>query len=157
MVMKFIKIFILWLGMVVVYPAVSQNSEDCLQNLSIFAEYAKVKNYDEAYEPWMKVRKECPSLNVAIFSYGERILKDRIKKALPQTLTAETADLMKLYDEWLENFPTKRNISVKGDIISSKAQAMLDYKTADKMEVYKTFELAYQTDAKSFNNPKGTL
>lgn len=155
MIMKFIKIFILWLGMVVVYPAVSQNSEECLQNLSIFAEYAKVKNYDEAYEPWMKVRNECPSLNVAIFSYGERILKDRIKKALPQTLSAETADLMKLYDEWLENFPTKRNISVKGDIISSKAQAMLDYKTADKMEVYKTFELAYQTDAKSFNNPKG--
>ena len=74
---------------------------------------------------------------------------------MPQTLSAETADLMKLYDEWLENFPTKRNISVKGDIISSKAQAMLDYKTADKMEVYKTFELAYQTDAKSFNNPKG--
>ena len=69
--MKFFKIFIFWLGMIVVYPAVSQNSEECLQNLSIFAEYAKVKNYDEAYEPWMKVRKECPSLNVAIFSYGE--------------------------------------------------------------------------------------
>ena len=51
-------------------------------------------------------------------------------------------------------FPTKRNVSVKGDIISSKAQAMLDYKTADKMEVYKTFDLAYQTDAKSFKNPK---
>ena len=60
----------------------------------------------------MKVRKECPTLNVAIFSYGERILKYRIKKALPQTLSTETADLMKLYDEWLENFPTKRNISV---------------------------------------------
>ena len=31
---------------------------------------------------------------------------------------------------------------------------MLDYKTADKMEVYKTFDLAYQTDSKSFNKPK---
>ena len=72
-------------------------------------EYAKIKNYDEAYAPWMGVRKECPSLNVAIFSYGERILKDRIKKATPETIDAETADLMKLYDEWLKNFPTKKN------------------------------------------------
>ena len=142
------------MGVVLIHPMSAQNSEECMQNLSIFAEYAKVKNYDEAYEPWMSVRKECPSLNVAVFSYGERILKDRIKKATPETLAAETADLMKLYDEWLENFPTKRNVSVKGDIISSKAQAILDYKTADKMQVYKTFDLAYQTDAKSFSNPK---
>ena len=142
------------MGVMMFHPIVAQNSEECLQNLSIFAEYAKVKNYDEAYEPWLNVRKECPSLNVAVFSYGERILKDRIKKATAETHKAETADLMKLYDEWLENFPTKRNVSVKGDIISSKAQAMLDYKTADKMEVYKTFDLAYQTDAKSFKNPK---
>ena len=142
------------MGVVLIHPMEAQNSEECMQNLSIFAEYAKVKNYDEAYEPWMTVRKECPSLNVAVFSYGERILKDRIKKATTETLAAETADLMKLYDEWLENFPTKKKVSVKGDIISSKAQAMLDYKTADKMQVYKTFDLAYQTDAKSFSNPK---
>ena len=31
---------------------------------------------------------------------------------------------------------------------------MLDYKTADKMKIYQTFDLAYQTDAKSFSNPK---
>ncbi len=142
------------MGVMMTHTLVSQDSQECLQNLSIFAEYAKVKNYDEAYAPWMSVRNECPSLNVAIFSYGERIIKDRIKKASPETVGLETADLIKLYDEWLENFPTKRNVSVRGEIISSKAQAMLDYKIADKMEVYKTFDLAYQTDANSFTNPK---
>ena len=154
--MKLFKIFVLWMGLVLLLQSVkAQNSEECLQNLSIFAEYAKVKNYTEAYEPWMRVRKECPSLNVAIYSYGERLLKDRIKNAIPEMRDPEIADLMKLYDEWLENFPTKRSVSVKGDIISDKAQAMLDYKTADKMEIYKTFDLAYQTDAESFSNPKG--
>jgi hypothetical protein len=58
-------------------PISAQNNEECLQNLSIFAEYAKVKNYDEAYGPWMKVRENCPSLNVAVYSYGERITKKR--------------------------------------------------------------------------------
>ena len=153
-VMKFYKIFVFWMWVVMIHPVEAQNSEECMQNLSIFAEYAKVKNYDKAYGPWMSVRKECPSLNVAVFTYGERIIKDRIKKGTYETLDAETSDLIKLYDEWLENFPTKKNVSVKGDIISSKAQAMLDYKTADKMEVYKTFDLAYQTDSKSFNKPK---
>lgn len=152
--MKLFKIFVFWIGLMIILPVSAQNSEECLQDLSIFAEFAKVKNYDEAYGSWLKVREACPSLNVAIFSYGERILKDRIKKATPETRDAETADLIKLYDQWLENFPTRRNVSVSGDIISSKAQAMLDYKTADKMEVYKTFDLAYQTDAKSFSNPK---
>lgn len=142
------------MGVMMTHTLVSQDSQECLQNLSIFAEYAKVKNYDEAYAPWMSIRNECPSLNIAIFSYGERIIKDRIKKASPETVGVETADLIKLYDEWLENFPTKRNVSVRGEIISSKAQAMLDYKIADKMEVYKTFDLAYQTDANSFTNPK---
>ena len=153
-VMKFYKIFVFWMWVIMISPLAAQNNEECMQNLSIFAEYAKVKNYAEAYGPWMSVRKECPSLNVAIFSYGERMIKDRIKKGTYETLDAETGDLIKLYDEWLENFSTKKNVSVKGDIISSKAQAMLDYKTADKMEVYKTFDLAYQTDSKSFNKPK---
>jgi len=49
----------------------AQSSEDCLSNLSIFAEYYKVKNYDSAYEPWMKVREECPKMNPAIFTMGK--------------------------------------------------------------------------------------
>ena len=60
---------------------------------------------------------------------------------------------MKLYDEWILNFPTKRNIKVVGDILS-KAQSMLDYKIGEKMEVYNTFNEAYTSDAASFTNPK---
>ena len=136
------------------YLLKAQNSEDCLQNLSIFAEYAKVKNYNEAYEPWMQVRAKCPKLNVAIYSYGERILKERIKNLSPQEADADKVDLMKLYDEWILNFPTKRNVNVVGDILSSKAQSMLDYKIANKEEIYKIFDEAYRRDAASFTNPK---
>ena len=135
--------------------SISQNTEECLQNLSIFAEYAKVKNYKDAYEPWMSVRKECPSLNVAIFSYGERILKDRIKNSSNDDALVEKNDLMNLYDEWLLNFPKKRNISVTGSINSSKAQAMLDYGIKNKIDAYKTFDLAFTLDQSSFTNPKG--
>ena len=39
----------------------AQDNQQCLQNLSIFAENAKVKNYTAAYEPWIAVKAECPS------------------------------------------------------------------------------------------------
>ena len=51
-----------------------------LEQLSIFAESAKIKNYQAAYEPWKIVLDNCPTLNVATYQYGELILKDFIKK-----------------------------------------------------------------------------
>ena len=135
-------------------PILAQDTNVCMQDLSIFAEFAKVKNYKSAFEPWMKVRGECPSINVAIYSYGERILKDRIKNGSPEEQEASKKDILKLYDQWVENFPKKRNKSVIGDIISKKAQALLDFKQADLKEVYLTFDEAYKKDKKSFTNPK---
>ena len=135
-------------------PIFAQDTNVCMQDLSIFAEFAKVKNYKSAFEPWMKVRGECPSINVAIYSYGERILKDRIKNGSPEEQEASKKDILKLYDQWVENFPKKRNKSVIGDIISKKAQALLDFKQADLKEIYLTFDEAYKKDKKSFTNPK---
>ena len=135
-------------------PILAQDTNVCMQDLSIFAEFAKVKNYKSAFEPWMKVRGECPSINVAIYSYGERILKDRIKNGSPEEQEASKKDILKLYDQWVENFPKRRNKSVVGDIISKKAQALLDFKQADLKEIYLTFDEAYKKDKKSFTNPK---
>ena len=74
------KSLILFLTIPLTY-SFSQNKEICIENLSIFAESAKVKNYDEAYKPWSDVKDECPDLNLAIYTYGERILKSKIKNA----------------------------------------------------------------------------
>ena len=98
----------------------SQNSIDCNSNLSIFAEYYKVKNYDAAYEPWMSVRKECPKLNPAIYFQGSRMLEEFIKKSDGESKIAFQDDLIKLYDEWLINFPAYRGRSIVGQIMSNK-------------------------------------
>ena len=57
----------------------SQSKEECFANLSIFAEYAKVKNYKAAYQPWVDLKNQCPDLNSAIYVLGERMLKSFIK------------------------------------------------------------------------------
>ena len=133
----------------------AQTSETCNQNLSIFAESAKVKNYDAAYEPWTAVRAECPSLNRAIYTYGERILKSRLKKAEGAAKEAEAQDLMKLYDQWIANFPSRKGKNMIGSILASKAQTMMDYKLGTTAEIYAVFDDAFTKDINSFTNPKG--
>lgn len=134
----------------------SQNSsEDCRENLSIFAESAKIKNYKAAYEPWMSVRTNCPKYSLATFQYGELILKDFIKNSSgEQEKKNYLDDLLKLYDEWAANFPIRKGVNQIGKIYSSKGQAMIDNNFENKLKIYQTFEYAYNNDINSFSNPK---
>ena len=130
------------------------DKSSCPSNLSIFAEFAKVKNFDSAYQPWLEVRNNCPELNVATFIYGERILNHKIKKATDDKAALQ-ASLMSLYDDWLTYFPnTKRGASEVGKILSSKAQAMVENKLGTKREAYEIFDQAFTQDPNSFTSPK---
>ena len=53
----------------------AQQDEECMLNLTLMNDYVKSKKYDEAYEPWMKVRNKCPKFSYAIYAYGEKILE----------------------------------------------------------------------------------
>ena len=137
-------------------PLFSQlNSDECLEQLSIFAESAKIKNYQAAYEPWKKVLDNCPTLNVATYQYGELILKDFIKKSTTEEeKTKYLTDLLSMYDQWLENFPVRKGVRQEGKILSNKGQAMLDNGVKDKSLIYDTFDYAFNNDPVSFTNPK---
>ena len=79
-------ILVFFLGALFQSPIIAQDVNACMQDLSIFAEYVKVKNYASAMEPWIKVRENCPDINVAIYTYGERIIKDKIKNGSPEEI-----------------------------------------------------------------------
>ena len=137
-------------------PLFSQlSSDECLEQLSIFAESAKIKNYQAAYEPWKTVLDNCPKLSLATYQYGEIILKDFIKKSeTEENKSKYLNDLLSLYDQWAENFPERKGIRQIGKIYSSKGQAMLDNGVKDKELIYDTFDYAFQNDPTSFTNPK---
>ena len=137
-------------------PLFSQlSSDECLEQLSIFAESAKIKNYQAAYEPWKTVLDNCPKLSLATYQYGEIILKDFIKKSESEENKSKYLnDLLSLYDLWAENFPERKGVRQIGKIYSSKGQAMLDNGIKDKELIYDTFEYAFQNDPTSFTNPK---
>ena len=146
-----LRVTLLLVALFTVFGANAQQNAECMEKLSIFTEAAKVKNYDAAYEPWMFVRKTCPKLNNAIYVYGERILKDKLKKAPAGQKTAAVNALIALHKESMVNMPARFK---KGKIEAKIGQLQFDNKIGTPIEQFNTFDAAYKADAKNFKNPK---
>lgn len=130
--------------------AQAQNPE-CMTNLSIYAEHAKVKNYDAAYEPWKMVYESCPDINKANFSYGEKILAHKIKNSSGADKDGYIQDLMSLYDNSLKYFPNKFPPAA---VAIDKALLSYDNKMASDEQLYDMLGKAFKEDKKNFKNPK---
>jgi len=135
---------------VVLGNAQAQNPE-CMTNLSIFSEHAKVKNYDAAYTPWKMVYENCPDANWAIYAYGERILKDKIEKSSGADKDALVNTLFGVWDNSLKYFPKKAK---KADVIIDKVLLKYDNKMIKDDEIYSMLSQAFTEDKANFNNPK---
>ncbi|RDY59376.1 tetratricopeptide repeat protein [Flagellimonas nanhaiensis] len=130
--------------------AQAQNPE-CMTNLSIYAEHAKVKNYDAAYEPWKMVYESCPDINKANFSYGEKILKHKIKNSSGADKDGFIQDILAMYDNSLKYFPNKFS---KADVAIDKALLLYDNDMASTDQLYGMLDKAFKEDRKNFKNPK---
>lgn len=148
------KLFSLLFISIFITFSFSQQNEDDINSLSIFSEYAKAKNYDAAYTPWMELRKRNPKFNSAIYTYGERILKYKIKNSTAEEKVQFINDLVLLWSEKRENFSKKAPL---GATLAKTAQLQYDNRSIlniPNIELYNSFDLAYKSDLKTFNNPK---
>ncbi|WP_169630356.1 tetratricopeptide repeat protein [Flavobacterium sp. ASW18X] len=130
--------------------AQAQNPE-CMTNLSIFAEHGKVKNYDAAYEPWKMVYENCPGLNKATFSYGEKILQHKIESSTGADKDKYINDLLALHDASMKYFPDKYT---EAPVTVDKVLLKRDHDMISDDEVYNQLGSAFKNDAKNFKNPK---
>ena len=131
----------------------TQNDED-MNLLSIFSEYAKAKNYEAAFGPWMELRQKNPKFNRAIYTYGEKILDHKIENSSGTEQVAFIKDLVKLWEERGVHFASK---TPKGEFLAKSCQLQYDYKKELKMsdlQLFNCFDDAYKTDSKTFTNPK---
>ncbi|MGB6152603.1 MAG: hypothetical protein WBG48_11475 [Pricia sp.] len=141
---------ILFLGAMGLANAQAQNQE-CMTNLSIYVEHAKVKNYEAAYTPWKMVYETCPDINKANFIYGERILKDKIEKSSGAEKDGYIQDLVALYDNSTKYYPKKYTPAVVG---IDKALLMYENKMGSDAEIYEMLQKAFDEDSKNFKNPR---
>ncbi len=106
--------------------------EECTTNNSLYTEYAKQKNYADAYEFWTLLYAQCPNFNKNIYIYGEQILKWQIQQnAKDPAKKKEFVDkLLKLYDDRITYFGNDAK-KPASSILGDKAIAYLTYKGND--------------------------
>ncbi|MDO4228391.1 MAG: hypothetical protein Q4C98_01125 [Capnocytophaga sp.] len=121
------------------------------QNLSLFNEDAKAKRFDAAYPVWKSVYEKCPSINAAVFTRGETILKHKIEKSSGAEKEQFIKDLVKLYEDYNKYFPTRYTIA---DKYSDQAMLAFDQKTGTSKEIYGLLHKAFTEDKKNFKNEK---
>ena len=132
----------------------AQNTNECNAKLSIFHENVKAKKYNAAYEPWLYVRSECPNLNIAIYSDGEKILKHKIKTSANDEKLIFLQDLMTLWKERRHYFT---NRTPEGEYEAKICQLRYDYKDElgiDDDQLYNCFNNVYKKDSETFTHPK---
>ncbi|MFV8225058.1 hypothetical protein [Christiangramia aquimixticola] len=132
--------------------AVSAQSGDCTTTAALAYDDAKAKNYDSAYPALMKVREECPKYSLATYQYLERAIEYKIDKAEQGDKKELVEELMKVWEERLELYPSKTE---KGKVYSDIALLMFDNKIGSKEEQYEAFHKAYTEDKDNFKSPKG--
>lgn len=147
---KLYILVVMLMGGMVAGNAQAQNPE-CMTNLSIFSEHAKVKNYDAAFTPWKMVYDNCPDANWAVYAYGERILKDKISKSSGGEKDGHITLLFEVLDNSMKYFPKKAK---KADVIIDKVMMKYDEKMTNDDETYKMLGQAFTEDRSNFKNPK---
>jgi len=116
-----------------------EDSIKCRENLYVYYDYAKNRNYDDAFDGWYYVYHNCPASSKNNFIYGPYIVENKIKKTTDEAKKAEYINLlMEVYDKRLEYFPGKEDY-VKG----KKALDMMQYLPDSNQAAYKLFKDAF--------------
>ena len=121
------------------------DKELCDQNLSIYIEFYKQKNYKDAYKPWTYLFNNAPKRTKNIYLHGPKIIKALIKNLNDQSRYTPLVDsLIMVYDQ--------RNVYYKGKeayVIGMKGADLYKYKktTTEGLqtsyeELKKAFEMA---------------
>ncbi len=98
-----------------------KDSVNCIKNLSLYREFVKYKNYNDALGPWTIVFNECPRATKNIYIDGVKILNSFIDQEKDPVRKAEMMDTLRMiYDQRIKYY--KQEGSVLGrkgvDILS---------------------------------------
>ncbi len=105
-----VKLFSLFTLVAISFSAFAQDEAEllkygtdkdaCEQNLSIYTEFYKQKNYSDAYKSWVYLFDNAPKRTKNIYIHGPKIIKGLIKTVTEETRkTALVDSLMMVYDQ----------------------------------------------------------
>lgn len=106
------------------------DSVRCVRNYSLYREYYKQKNYQDAIPYWKIVYQECPTVSKAIYQHGVNMYKFFIVEANNKNdLNLKTSlidTLLQVYDQRVKYYPAD-----KGRVLGYKANDILTFREND--------------------------
>ncbi len=136
LVVKNIEDIKMFLGTKTKFGADEQN---CKKNLSLYSEFTKQKNYENAYKPWKVLLKYYPISNKKIYSKGTKIAKYKINKSKGEAKNKWIDTLMLVYDLRIKYFGNNRKYP-KSYILGEKGKDLFKYREDDAETAYKYIE-----------------
>lgn len=132
------------------YGKTPEDSIKCLQNLSVYQEFYKQKNYTGAYDAWKQVLELCPATSLNTYIRGNTILKQMI------AATKDPAQRGQYFDEMMKLWGMRAQYYGRpGYCLGMKAKDMRDYapsRLEDAMELFNQ-ALAYANEPNFVNIP----
>lgn len=133
--------------------AFAKAQSQCAAQLSIYAENAKAKNYDEAYKQLQGLLEKCPDESAAIYQYGERIFEHRLKKDKGEK--SENVDgLIQMIEKQIKDYPDVVNVTRKR-VELARIKFKNDVGSREKQ--FETFETIMAEDPEEFTDPMGLV
>ena len=129
-------------------PNWGNDSLSCRQNVSLYSEFLKQKNWKDASAAWWKAQKVCPMYKTNLYKNGTAIYGKIVsakKKEKASDLNEYVDTLFMIYDLWVENFGECDEIKLKS------ANDIMKYKPT------KGFEKAYNDYQSVYNANKGII
>jgi len=125
------------------YGSNPDDSLKCLENLSLFNEFYKQNNFVDAYQPWKRLVKLCPSSTKNLYIKGNNMLQNLVAQEKDEAKKEQLIDtLLMAYDMRIENF------GQEAYVIGRKSAELLKFKSNQP-------ELAFEAAKTSFEG-RGT-
>jgi len=114
------------------YGKDSTERMECVKNLSIFSEYVKQKNYEDAYPAWKYCYLNAPKSSKNIYINGAKIIKYFIKQ------NKKNADKRNLYIDTLMQVFEQRmaNFGQRPEVLGRMGVALLKWRKKDVEKAY---------------------
>ena len=113
------------------------DSISCITNLSLYREYYKQKNYEDALKPWRWSFLNCPSSSGNIYKNGPTIIKAKMKKDKSNT-EAYLDTLIQIYDKRINYF------GKEGFVLGLKGADMLRYDKENYIAAYEVLKQSFE-------------
>lgn len=93
------------------YGQDSASRMECVKNISLYSEFYKQRNYNDAVKPWRKVFNSCPKASKNTYLRGATIYKNLIAREKDAAVKNGLIDtLMLIYDQRIENFGQEASV-----------------------------------------------